>query len=158
MSSDTQTENPYLNIGSGITLTTTEEQGDYVTDRSFNNAVFAGVNPEHKPKDKKPGELPVDKTTPRFRDANWHDKPTYGDQFSRWPEHCTLEGPKFKQFDLATQEAALDEFMLQTLPEGAPNILVETVEKQFGASSESWKILVVYHKVKYRKLLDKGSK
>ena len=155
MSSNSSTTD-YSDMGSGISLKTPQDD-TVIPDRSFNDAVFAGLTPD-KPKVKEEKEPKKEKPAVNLRDAKWHDDPTYDDQFNRWPEHCTTIGPKFKQFDLATQEEELNEFILQTLPEGAPSIFVESIEKQFGAASESWKILVIYHKVKYRKLLDKGSK
>lgn len=157
MSSDK--ENIYLNIGTGVSSAESRKEATSASDSNFNDAIFAGFGPTTHPtrnKDATPKEEKKD--TPRLKDEQWHDTPTYSNQLAKWPEHCNLIGPKFKQFDLSTQEEALDEFMLQTLPEEAPSIWVESTDKQFGATSEGWKILVTYYKVKYRKLLDKGSK
>lgn len=150
------TPEAYLDLGAGITLNP-EVNGVSYTDSNFNDAVFAGTS---RPDIQSVHETTADikRKSVKLKDELWHDTPTYADQFIRWPEHCTLEGPKFRQFDLGSQSSELDDFMLQTMPEGAPSIIIDTIDKQFGANSENWKVLVIYHKVKYRKLLDKGTK
>lgn len=160
MSSNTSTAaDSYLDLGVGVDLGAKTSDTAPSSDSNFSEAVFAGKSPSSIAEETKAPVTKKEKqTTVALKDDLWHDQATYADQFLKFPQHCKLEGPKFKQFDAITQEQELDDFMLQTNPEGSPAILIESIEKQFGATSESWKILVIYHKVKYRKLLDKGTK
>ena len=97
--------------------------------------------------------------TPRpCKESEWQDKPTYADQLERYPEQCRSMGPFFKQFDAVEQEEELGTFMMKAMPREAPAIIVHATDKQFSTATESWKILVTYSKIQYRKLLSKGPK
>lgn len=131
-------------LGGGVAQDLTNAVGESfeAASKSWNRS-----NAEEAPQD-----APAPPTPPTANDE-WYDTPTFKNQLSGYPDLCKILGPKFKVFDLTADEERLNEFMEGTYPEEAPSIVIQSIDKEFAAGSENWKMLVTYFKVKYRKIL-----
>lgn len=129
----------YLELGQGIARNEVAEK-----------------NPETKEEEKQQKD---EAQTPPSIDQ-WHDKPTYDDQYSKYPQTTRTRGPHFCVYNMADEKssAALDALMDRQYPETAPQIIPIDVTKHFCDQTGNWKILVSYYTVQYRKLLSEHNK
>lgn len=153
----------YLDIGEGISSKRSYRDEESFEDIASN--VGFGLHKENAGTEEASSnasqeEEEAKEKTPKVKDDNWYDEPTFSDQLTRYPDLCKFVGPRFKIFDLSSEEDVekLNTFMERTLPTDAPGIIVDDTDKKFGENSENWKMLITYYEVKYRKLLHKGTK
>jgi hypothetical protein len=87
-------------------------------------------------------------------DEEYSDTPSIVDQFEKKPDSCLPGAPRCKIFKLngdGQGEMAYDKFMADTVPLGAPKIVVVSESEQFYEGS--WIVKVVYFPVRYKKLV-----
>lgn len=90
----------------------------------------------------------------------WSFKPTYEDQYARYPQTTRTRGPFFRVFDLddAASTASLEKLTDSQYPETAPQAIISETIKQFCEKTGSWKVLVTYYAIQYRILLPETHK
>lgn len=124
--------------GSGVKRVRTEEKDD------------TQERPEKQPGE--PGsDVMIDK------EAGWVNEPSYNDQLTRYRNTCRVGSPKIETYDLSDkdQKDALNELLKRTEPKTAPQVIVDTTERQFHKGV--YYVLASFREVKYLKLISKPS-
>jgi len=83
----------------------------------------------------------------------WSDKPTYTDQYHKYPETCR-KGPPMMAVFVITDAAGLKEcnaLLARSAPAQAPGIVVDDLTKEHHEGS--WSVFMRYRKVSYKKLI-----
>lgn len=114
--------------------------GQGVSRREIPEEVPLAVEPEIKAEEDSTGK------------PKWFATPTFEDQWVRYPTTCKPGPIQFKTYSLPEETTELNEFMQKTVPPSAPQIRLVSSEKQ--AFEGAWSMLVVYHEILYKKLLD----
>ena len=85
----------------------------------------------------------------------WSNKPTFSDQFTRFPQQCRHEGPTVEIFDLSIAEDVerLNKLYARQLPMTAPGVRLDPAlcDRQF--TGKNWMVLVGYYTMQYKRLL-----
>jgi hypothetical protein len=83
----------------------------------------------------------------------WIDKPTFEDQYKRFPETTRLVGPSVAVFNVAepAQLADLNALLAKQQPEAAPSILIASRKENFFEGK--WLMLLEYFRVEYKQLI-----
>lgn len=83
----------------------------------------------------------------------WSDKPTFADQYHRYPETCK-KGPSRIAVFVLTDKVGLDacnELLVGATPSEAPHIILEDSSREFHEGM--WSYFVRYREVSYKKLI-----
>lgn len=114
------------------------------------------IEPENKKEEEQKARDQKKEAKKAFEKMSWSDTPIYADQIVRYPTTTRLYDRQLKLFDLSNpdEEKQLNELFKLELPKEAPKIVITELEKKFDEKNGTFKILVDYYKVQYRKLID----
>lgn len=125
---------------------------------AFNSLINVGTNQGHGEVGTGTGaraQAQPQPQTPKMNYGDWQEEPSYEDQYLKYPETCKTVGPQIAVYDLSQPEQleALNTLLSKQAPDTCPRLIVADQEKEFSTTTDNWKILVVYYKVLYRKLI-----
>jgi hypothetical protein len=105
------------------------------------------------PADKKEDDKSYEEKKDVVGKTVWIDKPTFEDQYKRFPETTRLVGPSVAVFNVAepAQLADLNALLAKQQPEAAPSILIASRKENFFEGK--WLMLLEYFRVEYKQLI-----
>lgn len=105
------------------------------------------------PPDKKEEDAAYEEKKDVVGKTVWIDKPTFEDQYKRFPETTRLVGPAVAVFNVAepAQLADLNALLAKQQPEAAPSILIASRKENFFEGK--WLMLLEYFRVEYKQLI-----
>ena len=143
----------HLDLGGGVTAIGHDE------------ALHPSEEPVHDPNPQSEKGPSVDKDIHRDYDIildpeeqkQWSDKPSYADQFLRFPETVRKIGPTMDVFDLADPDDLHRLNMLQAgaASMSAPRSALSISDTKWDEKTSNWKILGQVIQFKYLKILEK---